>query len=374
MTFFSKFESGRKSRKTENSEDSKDNVVPSAASSTASVPHQAQTSTTGPASQSSPGQAAFASSTPDTPPSSLHLDPATQQNTTEVALPRPKEELDLWARAYGILQAQSPSEYGRLSDIEVLLSGLPSEVSEAYEKILQRSNNELHTQTLLEIVLAAARPLTLDEANVALTMALKKGRFDSYAALESSMWPRGKFENMVKDLCGHFISVHESTLSFIHQTAREFLIHPEKKGRWQGRLDMSKAHGRMAMICMEYLSYVDEPIPVSEDRMPLAQYSAQYWTDHAKAAETEEDVQESILDFFIKTKRIEFGAFFSTLNGPLLHIHEPLALWQLHYITRWYAVLSERRCYYWKKVLISMRKEVNMGTRFRPLPFMDMRT
>lgn len=121
MTLFSKFRSGRKSRKTENSEDATDNVVPNAASSTASVPHQAQTSTTGPASQSSPGQAAFASSTPDTPPSSLHLDPATQQNTTEVALPRPKEELDLWARAYEILQAREP---GLVSDFAKHLASL----------------------------------------------------------------------------------------------------------------------------------------------------------------------------------------------------------------------------------------------------------
>ena len=87
-----------------------------------------------------------------------------------------------------------------MSDVEALLSGLPSEVSQAYERILERSKNELHTETLLQIVLVAARPLTLDEANAALALALKKRGFDSPAALESSMWPRENFKNTVKNL------------------------------------------------------------------------------------------------------------------------------------------------------------------------------
>jgi hypothetical protein len=60
---------------------------------------------------------------------------------------------------------------------------LSDEVSEKYEKILARSKNRTQTETLLGIVLAAARPLTVDEANIALKLDLQKETFASHADL-----------------------------------------------------------------------------------------------------------------------------------------------------------------------------------------------
>lgn len=53
------------------------------------------------------------------------------------------------------------------------------------------------------------------------------------------------------------------------------------------------------MICMEYLSYLDDQMPVSQIRQkfPFAQYSATNWMEHVKPVETEEDVQKSIWIF-----------------------------------------------------------------------------
>ncbi|KAL1993135.1 hypothetical protein VTN49DRAFT_3892 [Thermomyces lanuginosus] len=211
----------------------------------------------------------------------------------------------LWLHLTFDIIEQSPSEYGRVSDVEALLSSLPSQVSEAYERILERSKNEFYTETLLQIVLAAARPLTLDEANAALALGVKKGRFESLAYLESSMWPRENFKNTVKNLCGLFVSTHESKLSFVHQTAREFLTHPEMKGKWQGRLSVSGSQIRMLKMCLDYMSYPDERMRVSDIRakFPFAQYSARYWIDHAKSLETEKDAQESILGFFLHREK-----------------------------------------------------------------------
>ena len=211
----------------------------------------------------------------------------------------------LWLHlTLGIIE-QRPGKYGRRSDVEALLSDLPSQVSEAYEKILNRSEDQFQTEALLRIVLAATRPLTLDEANVALTMALESRRFESHGALESKLWPRQSFKNTVKYLCGLFVSVYDSKVSFIHQTAREFLIHRERKGNWQGRLDLTRSHGKMALTCLEYLAYLDDQKPSHEIKSicPLAEYSAQYWTDHVKIAEAEEDVQEGVLDFFLEQEQ-----------------------------------------------------------------------
>ncbi|KAL1976652.1 hypothetical protein VTN31DRAFT_2934 [Thermomyces dupontii] len=200
---------------------------------------------------------------------------------------------------------QELGKYYKLSDMETILSDIPSQVSEAYEKILNRSEHKHETETLLQIVLAAKRPLTLDEANIALTMALKSERFDSHSALKSNMCPRKSFKDTVRYLCGLLIGVYDSKLLFIHQTAREFLIHRERRGNWQGRFNLTRAHGKMALICLEYLSYLDEEQSVWDIRedCPLAEYSSEYWTDHVKVAETEEDVQEGVLNFFLEQKQ-----------------------------------------------------------------------
>ena len=105
------------------------------------------------------------------------------------------------------------------------------------------------------------------------------------------MWPGETFKGTVKNLCGLFVSIHESRLSFIYQTAREFLAHPERKGKWQGRLNMSESQIKMLKLCLDYIAYLDPQMPVLDigARFPFAQYSAQYWIDHAKSVETDKD-------------------------------------------------------------------------------------
>lgn len=210
----------------------------------------------------------------------------------------------LWVHLTFDILEQDPSKYGKRSDVETLLSDIPSKVSEAYEKILDRSKTQDQTETLLQIVLAAAEPLTLDEANIALTLALQKQRLTSHTNLESQLWSKRSFEGTVKNLCGLFISVYDSKLSFIHQTAKEFLVHPGREGKWKGRFSMSEAHGTMTLACLSYLSCLDEQRPIEEIRKcPLALYSAQCWMNHAKPAETEKYVQENILNFFLQQRQ-----------------------------------------------------------------------
>ena len=59
----------------------------------------------------------------------------------------------LWLHLTINIIQQSPCEYGRLSDVENLLSELPAEISEAYETILSRRKKENDTEILLQIIL-----------------------------------------------------------------------------------------------------------------------------------------------------------------------------------------------------------------------------
>ncbi|KAF4814002.1 Vegetative incompatibility protein HET-E-1 [Colletotrichum tropicale] len=79
----------------------------------------------------------------------------------------------LWLHlTLGILD-EKRSAYRKPSSVQKLLSRLPSSVFDAYEKILSRSQDEELARTLLNIFLAATRPLTLDEVNWALTLHAK---------------------------------------------------------------------------------------------------------------------------------------------------------------------------------------------------------
>ncbi|KAJ5691375.1 hypothetical protein N7488_012110 [Penicillium malachiteum] len=197
------------------------------------------------------------------------------------------------------------SAYSKRCDIEELLSSLPSKISEAYEKILERSDDRMQTELLLQIVLAAARPLTLDEANEALTLASQGQDVVSHSDLSNKLWPKKGFESTVKNLCGLFISVYDSKLSFIHQTAREFLTDSAREGKWQGRLNDLRAHSMMALVSLRYLSFLDVQGSFREigAKFPLAHNSALYWAHHARPVEAENNVQKSILDFFLRQEQ-----------------------------------------------------------------------
>ncbi|SLM41431.1 P-loop containing nucleoside triphosphate hydrolase, partial [Lasallia pustulata] len=118
--------------------------------------------------------------------------------------------------------AGSRSKFRKVSSIDSLLSDLPSKISDAYERILTRSSDEVHARILLQLIVAARRPLSLDEANVALTLATHQGNCTSYKKLD--LWPLRSFKSTIQNMCGLFVSVRDGKVSLIHQTAREFLV------------------------------------------------------------------------------------------------------------------------------------------------------
>ena len=134
-----------------------------------------------------------------------------------------------------------------------------------YEKMLNRAKGRAkgvkseQTFTLLQIVLASTRPLKVEEASVALCMALrlKKDPASCTSIQDIEPWPPEKFKTLVRSLCGLVVSVSKPTLTLIHQTAREFLVNPSRdpKRKWQGSINIAEAHGILSQVCMRYLSF-----------------------------------------------------------------------------------------------------------------------
>jgi hypothetical protein len=115
------------------------------------------------------------------------------------------------------------------------------DIDEIYTRLLERSESTSQAKKLLQIVLAAARPLALDEMNVALAIppenavrthpitrkeemfaSQNRPEIKSLEALDSHL--KLSFENHVKSLCGHFLRVIDQRIYLVHQTAREYLL------------------------------------------------------------------------------------------------------------------------------------------------------
>ena len=112
--------------------------------------------------------------------------------------------------------------------LKKLVDTIPQTLYDMYESILGRINNlgsVNQARTILHIILAAERPLSLQELNVALAVDEhfeEEGldRLKNKLCLE----PQESFRNKIRNICGLFITIIDSKIFLIHQTAREFLI------------------------------------------------------------------------------------------------------------------------------------------------------
>ncbi|KAH7029512.1 ankyrin repeat-containing domain protein [Microdochium trichocladiopsis] len=175
---------------------------------------------------------------------------------------------------------------------------LPLSVEEAYDKILSKSRNTKHVTKVLQLVVAAARPLHLKEVAVALTLDSQKHR--TYANLMADVTDTAELQNEIRDLCGLFVVIIDGRLYLLHQTAREFLVDKDQRMtphlRWQSSIDVNIANAVLAGICMRFLLLLQLKIPDEPDDKLLAktfqehdflEYAVTYWPEHYRQAEAQ---------------------------------------------------------------------------------------
>jgi hypothetical protein len=194
--------------------------------------------------------------------------------------------------------------------LKQIIGTLPATVDEAYESILSkvRERDKRRVQKLLHIIVAAPRPLTLKEMNIALSIEDHHKDFDD---LELDLEDQTRFESSLRNLCGFFVSVENHKVYLIHQTAKEFLIANEAvtsqneapSSRWKHSIDPAESELVLARVCVTYLmlSFLDEPgdspssTPSTGERN-LFSYASEFWAAHFQKAQhraTKELVQSA---------------------------------------------------------------------------------
>ncbi|KAN0087129.1 hypothetical protein V8E54_000817 [Elaphomyces granulatus] len=194
------------------------------------------------------------------------------------------------------------------SDIDVdknafiATSHLPKTVDEAYDRILSKSHDSHKAKRILHIVVAAARPLTLKEMALALTV-----REDHRSYSDINLISEDRFRETIRDICGLFVTVIDSRIYLLHQTAKEFLVqndqenHPESLYgvlKWKHSLRPPDSHRILSEICMRHLLFTEfEANPLENDAMLshynrshiFLDYSANHWASHVRESHIEVD-------------------------------------------------------------------------------------
>ncbi|KAK0706121.1 hypothetical protein B0T26DRAFT_788578 [Lasiosphaeria miniovina] len=216
-----------------------------------------------------------------------------QQNVLREELTRVPNHTYLWV--YLIFDIINRSIVDRAEDIRSITNTIPKTVDAAYDRILSKSPDIGRARKILHIVVAAARPLTLQEMDLALAIGPKH---QSFGDLE--LVPETRFRENIRQHCGLFVVVVDSKIYLLHQTAREFLVpslSPKLPGSpssgsklyWKFSLHPGESNRILAEICMWRLSLSDfnlKTFQASKEReqyitkRTLLGYSAQYWAEH----------------------------------------------------------------------------------------------
>jgi ankyrin repeat domain-containing protein 50 len=179
-------------------------------------------------------------------------------------------------------------------------SHLPKTAYEAYDRILSKSRDSRKAKRILHIIIAAARPLTLREMALALTI---QENHRSHGDID--LPPEDRLRETIRDICGLFVTIIDSKIYLLHQTAKEFLvqhdqeIHPDSVHlEWKHSLRPKDSHQVLAKICMQYLLFTEFEANSLADDATLSQcdeshvfldYSAKHWTTHVYESHTEDD-------------------------------------------------------------------------------------
>ena len=193
---------------------------------------------------------------------------------------------------------------GALND---LVSTIPRTLDAVYEKILGQSSEPEYATKLLHIVVAATRPLSLKEMNVAFAI---KSSDQSNEDLDLEPDICGT----IKDLCGPFVKFIDSKIYLVHQTAKEFLIKKSfvelshnanlSLGLWKHSLDPAESNLILAERCVWYLLFsvfenhplVIDPRSWGEESVDgytrghdFLDYAAKHWVTHFQNAKIGEE-------------------------------------------------------------------------------------
>lgn len=202
------------------------------------------------------------------------------------------------------------------------------DIDTVYAGLLAGRTDKTQARKLLSLVLAATRPLSVEELSIALAI---KPEFDTFEKAAGRRKPTDysfsdieddlvyPFENHIKALCGHFIRVIRNKIYLVHETARDFLLETQEATMnendevwfalddensmilgpddavsynvepslpWKSSINMLQCHSLCLEVCVTYLYCMGKKTPEStlgrpsQRTAPFLDYAATAWVTH----------------------------------------------------------------------------------------------
>ncbi|KAJ5915638.1 hypothetical protein N7466_011571 [Penicillium verhagenii] len=220
-----------------------------------------------------------------------------------------------------------------LRPAEESIQMIPDSVNAAYQRILSRVPSEQvdTVKKMLQIIVAARRPLSIEEMGMALGIALyPQSKSQAEAGLDTT-----NLGAKLRRLCGLFVFLNaDRNIHLIHQTAKEFLIRGDAANQTmcQYSCTFTEAEDHMAHICLRYLSmdfpkgkYFFKNNYSFEEDCPFVTYSTTYWADHVRCMTPSTDREVSdLLHQVYNTTSESFGSWFPIFRRK--HRNHPMKM------------------------------------------------
>ena len=223
----------------------------------------------------------------------------------------------------------------RPSQVTESIQLIPQTVNEAYTKILRRvpTGQVEVARKILQIVVAARRPLTTTEMAMALGVTISPhSRTTEDAAIDQT-----DLVKKLRRLCGLFVFIQNSNIYLIHQTAREFLIKERQSTLNEINpycFQIADAEAQMAGVCVRYLLLDD--LNCSKEELSLSaqgflDYSALHWPDHVRESHLplDHELNDQIHQLYDASKK-RFLLWFQPFYKVAMPYDEPKTMEGLH--------------------------------------------
>ncbi|KAI1405921.1 hypothetical protein F4819DRAFT_320439 [Hypoxylon fuscum] len=141
-----------------------------------------------------------------------------------------------------------------------------------YHHMLKNITVQSKSLKMLQIIVAAQTPLSIDQMNIALAVTSSHNTLEDVAL--DVKYPA---EDYVKALCGHFVRFNHGKIYLVHQTALEFLVQQSQvnsliNNTWQHSIAVSESHRTLLRTCILYISCGeksawDESVSLADPRL-----------------------------------------------------------------------------------------------------------
>ena len=204
------------------------------------------------------------------------------------------------------------------ANLRHVLEELPKSLDETYKRILKEINNanRVHAYRLLQCLMVASRPLHVEELAEMLVFDLSTRGIPKLNA----SWRWEDQEEAVLSACSSLVSIiienGSRIVQFSHFSVKEFLTSDRlascmKEVSWF-HIPIEPSHAIFAQACLGVLLCLDNRTDRdSVKTIPLYEYAAEYWFEHARVGNVESQIKDA-MDIFFDMNKPHFSSWVRT--------------------------------------------------------------